>query len=403
MSLGGTHRVEEGELAVRQVKTVHSSRRLTQRLLPSVLAALATLAWFLVGYAATPEAPPNPTATPLPLAGALPAAGPDEMVWIPAGTFTMGSQQPGSKLNERPTHKVTLDGFWIDQHDVTNAQFKKFVDATGYKTTAEIPVNWELLKKQLPPGTPKPPPENLEPGSMVFAPTTKPVDLKEMGNWWHWVKGASWQHPEGPGSDLKGRETHPVVQVSWDDAVAYAKWAGKTLPTEAQWEYAARGGLDQNRFAWGNEFQPAGKFMANTWTGDFPYKNTSEDGFVGTSPVKSFPPNGYGLYDMGGNVWNWVSDWYRPDAHARQLLNGTCENPTGPASSFSINHPEQTSERVTKGGSFLCHASYCESYRPSARRGTPTDTGMSHIGFRCVKSAPQRTAEQADKKTSKKE
>ena len=269
---------------------------------------------------------------------------------------------------------------------MTNAEFRKFVDATGYKTTAERPVDWVELKKKLPPGTPKPPDEMLQPGSLVFAPSTGPVDLRNMNAWWRWVKGTSWQHPEGLGSDLSGRENHPVVQVSWDDAVAYATWAGKRLPTEAEWEFAAKGGLKGKRYAWGDELKSDGKFMANTWTGEFPYKNTAEDGFAGTAPVRSFPANAYGLYDMGGNVWNWVSDLYRPDVHVLLANEPVCHNPTGPQSSWNPGHPGETGEHVTKGGSFLCNPSYCESYRPSARRGTPSDTGMSHIGFRCAKS-----------------
>jgi len=316
-----------------------------------------------------------------------PAGGAPGMVWIPGGKFTMGSELPGSRRNEQPEHAVTVDGFWLDATSVTNAEFRKFVEATGYKTTAERSVDWEQLKKQLPPNTPKPASEALEPGSMVFAPTDGPVDLRNMNAWWRWVKGANWQHPEGPQSTLDGRENHPVVQVSWDDAVAYAKWAGKRLPTEAEWEFAARGGLERKRFAWGDNFKVDGKFMANTWTGKFPYENTSEDGFKGTSPVKTYPPNGYGLYDMGGNVWNWVNDWFRPDTHELMANEPSCHNPAGPHASWSPEHPYQTEERVTKGGSFLCHVDYCESYRPSARRGTPPDTGMSHIGFRCAKSS----------------
>jgi sulfatase modifying factor 1 len=325
------------------------------------------------------------------------AEAPSGMVLIPGGEFTMGSDLPGSRANEKPVLKVRLDGFWIDEHDVTNAEFRKFVEATGYKTTAERPVDWEELKKQVPAGTPKPSDEMLKPGSLVFAPTDGPVDLREMNGWWRWTIGANWQHPEGPGSNLEGREQHPVVQVSWDDAVAYAKWVGKRLPTEAEWEYAARGGLDGKRFSWGDEFKPGGKFMTNTWTGAFPYRNTKEDGFIGTSPVKTFPPNGYGLYDMSGNVWNWVSDWYRVDTHARMKLEPSCHNPQGPKTSYNPGHPEQTQERVTKGGSFLCHVDYCESYRPAARRGTPPDTGMSHIGFRCALSPAEHSQTSPDK------
>jgi len=319
-------------------------------------------------------------------------ATPEGMVWIAGGEFSMGCELPGSKLNERPIVKVSVEGFWIDEHDVTNAEFRKFVTATGYKTTAERPVDWEEIKKQLEPGTPKPPDEVLQPGSMVFTPTKGPVDLADMGAWWAWTIGANWQHPEGPKSNIDGRDDHPVVQVSWDDAVAYAKWIGKRLPTEAEWEFAARGGLGGKRFGWGDEFKPGGKFMANTWDGEFPYKNNKEDGYERSSPVKSFPANGYGLYDMGGNVWNWCSDWYRVDTHARLKLDpSSCKNPQGPKSSYSPEHPNQP-ERVTKGGSFLCHVDYCESYRPAARRGTPPDTGMSHIGFRCVKSVTEKSS-----------
>lgn len=317
---------------------------------------------------------------------AVTAAEPEGMVWIEGGRFTMGSDLPGARRNEQPVNSVSVDGFWMDKYSVTNRAFRKFVDESGYVTTAERKPDWEALKKQLPSGTPRPDDSLLVAGSMVFTRSDGPVDLFRMENFWRWTPGASWKHPEGPGSHIDGRDDHPVVQVSWDDATAYARWAGKRLPTEAEWEYAAWGGLNHKRFAWGDDLKVNGRFMANTWTGKFPYQNTAEDGYAGTSPAGSFPANGYGLHDMGGNVWNWCSDWYRPDTHARLKLEPSCHNPQGPSSSFSPHYPHQ-SEHVVKGGSFLCHPSYCESYRPSARRGTPTDTGMSHIGFRCVKSS----------------
>jgi formylglycine-generating enzyme required for sulfatase activity len=307
------------------------------------------------------------------------------MCWVGPGEFRMGSDDPRALPNERPVHRVRLDGFWIDAHDVTNAEFRAFVEATGYITTAERKPDWEELKKQLPPGTPKPEPARLVPGSLVFTPAPRPVPLHDLARWWRWVPGASWRHPQGPDSDLEGKDHHPVVHVSWYDAVAYAKWAGKRLPTEAEWEYAARGGLDGKRFAWGDEFRPGGKYMANTWQGKFPVHDSGADGFAGTSPVGSYPANGYGLHDMAGNVWQWCSDWYAADAHAR-AGKGVSSNPTGPARSFDPTDP-YAPRRVIKGGSFLCHASYCASYRPGARRGTPPDTGSAHIGFRCVRSA----------------
>ncbi len=297
----------------------------------------------------------------------------------------MGTDDRRSMPNERPAHRVKVHGFWIDQSPVTNAQFQKFVEATRYVTTAERPPDWESLKTQLPPGTPPPPPELLVPGALVFTPPPQAVPLDDLARWWSWVPGANWRHPEGPQSDLRGREQHPVVQVSWDDAVAYAEWAGKRLPTEAEWEYAARGGLEAKRYPWGDEFMPAGRIMANTFQGEFPYRPKNEDGYLGTSPVGVFPANAYGLYDMAGNVWQWTQDWYRADFFVEQSSRGLCENPQGPQISLDPLEP-YTPKRVIKGGSFLCHASYCESYRPSARRGTAPDTGSSHIGFRLVKS-----------------
>ena len=293
---------------------------------------------------------------------------PAGMVSVPAGEFIMGTDDPRSVPNERPARRVKVDAFLIDPTPVTNAQFRAFVEATGYITTAERTVDWEELKKQVPPGTPRPEPEKLRPGSLVFTPPTHGVQLDNLANWWTWTPGACWTHPQGPGSSIDGKDDHPVVHVSWDDAAAYAKWAGKRLPTEAEWEYAARGGAKRNtRYWWGDDFMRDGRFMANTFTGHFPQQNTSEDGYAGTSPVRAFPANGYGLFDMGGNVWNWTADRYR-------------DSPDGRPDEF---------RHVTKGGSFLCHPEYCESYRPSARRGVPGDTAMSHIGFRCAKSVDQ--------------
>lgn len=310
---------------------------------------------------------------------------PHNMKWIPAGVLIMGTDDPKSQTNERPAHKVQIDSFWIDEHLVTNAEFQQFVEATGYLTTAERKPEWEELKKMLPPNTQKPDDSLLVPGSLVFTPPSHPVSLNNMQGWWSWVKGACWKHPEGPDSDVKGRENHPVVHISWDDANAYAKWTGKRLPTEAEWEYAARGGLEGKRYPWGNEFKPNGKFMANTFQGKFPHHAIAEDGYIGTSPVKTYPANGYGLYDMVGNVWEWTSDWYHGtiyQQHAKQPIN---LDPTGPTHSFDPQDP-YAAKHVIKGGSFLCHVDYCESYRPSARRGQTADTGTSHIGFRLVKN-----------------
>jgi formylglycine-generating enzyme len=304
-------------------------------------------------------------------------------VWIASGTFMMGTNDKESFPNERPAHLVDVQGFWMDEHDVTNAEFGKFVEATGYVTTAERAVDWEELKKEVAPGTPKPDDSALAPGALVFTPTSGPVPLNDLSVWWRWVPGANWRHPEGPGSSIQGRENHPVVQVSWYDAVAYAQWAGKRLPTEAEWEFAARGGLESKRYVWGDDFRPGGRYMANTWQGLFPVRDSGEDGFVGTSPVGSFPANGYGLYDMAGNVWQWCSDWYRVDTHIEAASKNVCRDPGGPAESYDPGDP-YSPKRVVKGGSFLCNPAYCESYRPSARRGTPPDTGSSHTGFRCV-------------------
>ncbi len=312
---------------------------------------------------------------------------PAGMIWIPGGKFTMGTDDPRSFPNERPAFCVEVDGFYMDITPVTNKQFKKFVEDTGYKTIAERAIDWEELKKQLPPDTPKPDDSFLAPGSLVYTPPNHPVPTNDMSGWWTWTTGADWKHPEGPGSNLAGKDDHPVVHVSWDDAVAYAKWAGKRLPTEAEWEFASRGGSEGTRYYWGDEFQPGGQFMANTFQGEFPHAPTVEDGYPDTSPVMSFPANGYGLYDMAGNVWEWTSDLYNAASHKMASEEGDClSNPQGPEKSWDPNEPYAT-KRVVKGGSYLCHVSYCESYRPTARRGTTPDTGSSHTGFRLVKDA----------------
>ncbi len=306
---------------------------------------------------------------------------PAGMRWIPGGEFGMGTNDPRSMPNERPAHRVRISAFWMDEHPVTNAEFGAFVRATGYVTTAERAPKWEELRKQLPAGTSKPDDSQLVPGSLVFTPPVHAVRLDNLANWWRWVPGASWRRPEGPGSMITGREQHPVVQVSWDDAMAYSNWAGKRLPTEAEWEFGARGGFDGRRYVWGHEQRPHGKLLANTFQGKFPHEPHSEDGYSGTSPVKAFEANGYGLNDMAGNVWQWTSDRYREDEHVQRASQGLCENPRV----TDLMADPADVRRVIKGGSFLCHESYCESFRPSARRGTSPDTGSSHVGFRLAR------------------
>ncbi|MCA9042115.1 MAG: formylglycine-generating enzyme family protein [Planctomycetaceae bacterium] len=300
------------------------------------------------------------------------------MVWIPAGQFMMGIEDKRF-IDTTPLHEVKLDGFWIDKTEVTNAQFQKFVEATGYVTVSErVPTAEEF---------PNAPPENLKAGSVCFSPPDHPVPLDNHYVWWNYIHGSDWRHPEGPESNLEGRENHPVVHVAYEDAEAYAQWAGKRLPTEAEWEYAARGGLDQKRYTWGDEFQPEGKFMANTFQGIFPVSNTSEDGFTTTAPVGTFPPNGYGLYDMAGNVWEWTSDWYRHDAYQKLANpNEVIENPKGPSQIESFDPIEPgVQKRVQKGGSFLCTDQYCTRYVPGGRGKGEPSTGTNHTGFRCVK------------------
>lgn len=314
----------------------------------------------------------------------------DKMVHIPGGDFVMGTDDKDSYEQEKPAHKVHVDEFWMDKTEVTNKEFKAFVDATQYVTVAERKPNWEELKEMLPPDTPKPDDELLQPGSLVFSPPTLDVPTTDISAWWKWIPGASWQHPEGQGSNLNTRWDHPVVHIAWEDATAYCKWANKRLPTEAEWEFAARGGLVEKRFGWGDDFKQNGHYMANTFQGKFPNKNTGEDGFTGTAPVASYPPNNFGLYDMIGNVWEWTNDWFDYDEYKKINIKQVLYNPQGPNATYN---PENrfAKERVTKGGSFLCAVDYCINYRPSSRRGTSYDSGASHIGFRCVRSADPTT------------
>ncbi|MFL6352011.1 MAG: formylglycine-generating enzyme family protein [Bryobacteraceae bacterium] len=298
-------------------------------------------------------------------------------VWIPGGEFWMGSNDPMFP-DARPVHRVYVDGFWMDRTTVTNSQFAAFVKATGYITASE--------RAASPAQYPGAPPEMLRPGAPVFTPPAGPVPLNNLLNWWRWQPGASWRQPQGPESNIDGLENYPVVQVAFEDAVAYATWAGKRLPTEAEWEFAARGGLDRKAFVWGDEDVPRGKYLANTFHGHFPDSNSGEDGFKGTSPVCSYPPNGYDLCDMSGNVWQWTSDWYRPDYY--QLVagqNGVVKNPQGPDDSYDPADP-RVMKRVQKGGSFLCTDQYCGRYRPGGRGKGEAAIGASNIGFRLVLS-----------------
>ena len=298
--------------------------------------------------------------------------------WVPGQTYTMGSDRHYPE--ESPAHPVAVDGFWLEAHQVTNAQFAAFVDATGYVTVAERPLD--------PADFPGAPVENLQPGSMVFTKTAGPVDLRHLSLWWTWTPGASWRHPEGPRSSLIDREDHPVVHVAYEDAEAYAAWAGRELPSEAEWELAARGGLDQATYTWGDEPETNGERLANYWHGDFPWR--PDPSYGRTSVVGSFPANYYGLFDMAGNVWEWTSDWYATRAGMPVDMAPCCapRNPRGPAveASYDPRQPQfRVPRKVIKGGSFLCADSYCLRYRPSARRPQMIDTGMSHLGFRCIR------------------
>ncbi|MCW5910777.1 MAG: formylglycine-generating enzyme family protein [Cyclobacteriaceae bacterium] len=307
---------------------------------------------------------------------------PEGMVRVAGGTFVMGTNHPNAYEHERPAHRVKVDSYWIDETEVTNQSFKAFADATGYKTVAERKPGWDELKKQLPAGTPQPPDSMMVAGSLVYVAPADVVTLNDYAQWWKWVTGADWQHPEGPQSNLAGKMNHPVVHIAFEDAQAYCRWMGKRLPTEAEWEFAAKGD-EQAAYAWGDELSPRGKFMANTFQGSFPVKDTGEDGFTSTAPVKTFPPNERGLYDMIGNVWEWTSDYYNISYYQHLAKAEITVNPKGADKAFDPREPNIT-KHVTRGGSFLCASNYCINYRPTARQGTAFDSGMSNLGFRCA-------------------
>ena len=309
----------------------------------------------------------------------------DGMVLIPAGDFQMGSEGGQSRQDESPVHRVSVDAFWMDQTEVTNAQFKAFIDATGYVTTAEKKPNWEELKKELPSDTPKPNDSLLQAASLVFEATSGPVNLNDYGAWWRWKPKASWRNPKGKGSTLEGKMDHPVVHISWYDAQAYAAWVGKRLPTEAEWEWAASGGQNGVKYPWGDEPITKGPVKANAWEGNFPYQNSLQDQFFYTAPVGSFEPNPFGLFDMAGNVCEWCSDWY-DFTYYESFQNKKTSNPKGPDAPYDPYQP-YLKQKVMRGGSFLCNDAYCSGYRVSSRMKSSPDTGLQHTGFRLVKTA----------------
>jgi formylglycine-generating enzyme len=349
------------------------------------LAFAAVTAAILAGCASPAPAPAPPrSATPAPATPEArlnppepPGPAPEGMAWIPGGTFWMGCEHPGME-DAQPFHLVYVDGFWMDKTEVTNEEFARFVKTTGYVTIAE--------RKPDAKDFPGAPPENLVPGAVVFAPPNRPVPLNNHYQWWTYLPGASWRHPDGPKSSIKGREKHPAVHIAYPDAVAYAEWAGKRLPTEAEWEFAARGGEERKTYVWGDEIKPGGRWMANIWQGSFPNEDRAEDGYRSTAPVAAFPAEGYGLYDMSGNVWEWCADWYRPDYYQSLAAAGVPRNPPGPADSFDPQEPG-VKKRVNRGGSYLCSDQYCSRYVLGSRGKGDVDTGTSNLGFRCVRAA----------------
>lgn len=367
---------------------VRTGRR---RLLVAGAAAAASAAAGFAGWRAL--APAGPRRPVVRIGDGV--ATPRDMAWIPGGTFLMGSDHALARFDERPAHAVRLRAFWMDVTHVTNDQFAAFVRRTGHVTTAERKPDWETVRVQLPPGVPRPPDDALVAGAMVFVGTQAPVRLDDASQWWRFVPGADWRHPQGPQSSIEGKGDHPVVQVSHEDARAYARWAGKRLPTEAEWEFAARGGLEQATYAWGDDLAPRGEREANHWDTrqrPFPVVRPEAGGAAGTTPVRTFLPNGYGLHDMTGNAWQWVADWYRSDAFARQVraARGPVDDPRGPGESFDPADrgvPAGAPKRVIRGGSFLCNPDYCLSFRPSARRGNDPFSPMSHLGFRLARDA----------------
>ena len=307
------------------------------------------------------------------------------MVFIPSGEFVMGGKTDQAYQDELPRHTVKVSSFYMDETEVTNAQFADFVNATGYITVAERDIDWEEIKKQVPPETPKPNDSLLKAGSLVFTQTNEPVDLNNYSQWWTWTVGADWKHPDGPESSIESKMSHPVVHVAWEDAQAYAKWAGKRLPTEAEWEWASMGGREDVKYPWGNEAIESASDKANFWQGKFPYQNYALDGYESTAPVKSYPKNGYGLYDMAGNVWEWCQDRYDFNAYEQYASSGEiAENPTGSGQYYDPREP-YTPKHVIRGGSFLCNDSYCSGYRVSRRMSSSKDSGFNHTGFRCVR------------------